>query len=299
LRTILKNRNNLLQGRESLKPLKILLLLVLTGTMLACTLSVNVPEIQTGVTETKTINENLIEGTNPLRISIQMGAGSLNIAPGATSSVEGTVDYNVMDWEPKITNSGNLIEITQSNTNTVGVPSGQIVNLWDIQLGSEPMELTISTGANEGTFDLSGLSLSRLSVSDGASKTNVTFSQPNPIVLEKLEYHTGASEVSLNGLGLAHIRNLEFYGGAGSYRIDLSGQIFEDMNVKISAGMSDFTLLIPKETHTIVTINGGLSNINASGTWTIKDSSYETGTGEPTITVNVDMAVGNLSLIQQ
>jgi hypothetical protein len=282
-----------------MKPLKIFLLLLLAGSLLACTLSVNVPEIRTGVTETKTINENGIAGTNPLRVSIQMGAGSLNITPGATSSVEGTVDYNVMDWEPKVINSGNLIEISQSNTNSVGVPNGQIVNLWDLQLGSEPLELSISTGANEGTFDLSGLSITRLTVSDGASKTNVIFSKPNPTVMEKLEYHTGASEVKLNGLGFAHLRNLEFYGGAGSYRIDLSGQLIEDLNVKISAGMSDVTLVVPKDTHTIVTINGGLSNINPTGTWTITGNSYETGQGEPTITVNIDMAVGNLSLLQQ
>jgi len=282
-----------------MKSMKFLLLLILVGTMLACTLSVNVPEIRTGVTETKTINENGIAGTNPLRVSIQMGTGSLNIAPGAESSVEGTVDYNVMDWEPKVTNSGNLIEISQSNTNSVGIPSGQIVNSWDLQLGPEPLELSISTGANEGTFDLSGLSLSRISISDGASKTNVIFSKPNPAVMEKLEYHTGASEVKLNGLGFAHLRNLEFYGGAGSYRIDFSGQLIEDMNVKVSAGMSDVTLVIPKDTHTIVTINGGLSNINANGTWTISGNSYETGTGQPTITINVDMAVGNLSLLQQ
>ncbi len=282
-----------------MKLVKIFLLLLLTGTTLACTLSINVPEIRTGVTETKTISENGIASSTPLRISIQMGAGSLNIKPGATSSVEGTVDYNVIDWEPKVINSGNMIEISQSNTNSVGIPSGQIVNLWDLQLGSEPMELSISTGANEGTFDLSGLSLSRLSISDGASKTNVIFSKPNPTVMEKLEYHTGASEVKLNGLGFAHLRNLEFYGGAGSYRIDLSGQLIEDMNVKVSAGMSDVTLVIPKDTHTIVTINGGLSNINATGTWTINGSSYETGTGQPTITIDVEMAVGNLSLLQQ
>lgn len=282
-----------------MKSLKLLLLLLLAASMLACTLSVNVPEIRTGVTETKNINENGTAGDNPLRVSIQMGAGSLNIAPGATSSIEGTIDYNVLDWEPKITNSGNLIEISQSNTNSVGVPSGQIVNRWDLQLGSKPMELSISTGANEGNFDLSGLSLTRLSISDGASKSNVVFSNPNPVVMEKLEYHTGASEVKLNGLGFAHLRNLEFSGGAGSYHIDFSGQLIDDMNVKVSAGMSDVTLVIPTGTHAIVTINGGLSNINPTGTWSINGNSYETGNGGPTITINVDMAVGNLSLIQQ
>jgi len=281
-----------------MRPIKIIILFTLILTMLACTVSVNVPEIRTGVTETKTIKENGNSGNNPLRISVQMGAGTLNINPGGTASVEGTVKYNVMDWEPKIVNSGDLIEISQANTSSVGIPNGQIVNTWDLQLGSNLMELTISTGANEGSFDLSGLAISRLSISDGASKTNVSFTQLNPVVLDKFEYHTGASEVTLKGLGFAHLRNLEFYGGAGSYHIDLTGELLDDMNVKVSSGMSDVTLVIPTDAHTIVSINGGISNINANGTWTISGNQYESGAGSPVINIDIEMAVGNLNLIQ-
>lgn len=282
-----------------MRPIKIFILITLILAMLACTLSVNVPEIRTGVTETKIIKESGNSGNNPLRILIQMGAGTLNINPGGTASIEGIVKYNVMDWEPKIVNSGGLIEISQSNTSSVGIPNGQIVNSWDLQLGSDPMELTISTGANEGSFDLSGLAISRLSISDGASKTNVSFTKPNPVVMEKFDYHTGASEVTLKGLGFARMRNLEFYGGAGSYHIDLTGNLLDDMNVKVSSGMSDVTIIVPSDAHTIVSVNGGISNINANGTWTISGNQYENGIGSPVITVNIEMAVGNLNLIQQ
>ena len=109
----------------------------------------------------------------------------------------------------------------------------------------------------------------RLTISDGASKTSVTFNEPNPVKMERLEYHTGASEVNLIGLGNAHVKEIEFNGGAGSYKLDFSGELKNDMNVRISAGMSDLTLTIPSDAHAIITINGGLSNINANGTWTI------------------------------
>ncbi len=282
-----------------MKPIKFFVLLLLAGSLIACSLSVNVPQIRTGVTETKTINETAGASSEPITITIEMGAGSLNIAAGAISTLEGTVDYNVANWEPIITNSGNAIKVTQPNTTSVGIPNGQIVNTWDLQFGSDPIELNISTGANEGAFDLSELAITHLRISDGASKTKITFNSLNPVQMEKLEYHTGASEVSLYGLGNARVNDIEFSGGAGSYLLDFSGENLNDINARISTGMCDLTLVIPADSHAIITINGGLSNINATGTWTINGSTYEVGTSGPTINVILDMAVGNLNLRQK
>ena len=282
-----------------MKPIKLTILLILAASLMACTLSVNVPKVRTGTTETMEINETATNGANPVELSIEMGAGSLTINPGATTIVQGTVDYNVADWAPKVTNSDGKIDISQANNSSVGIPDGQIVNKWDLRLGSVPINLSISTGANEGNFDLSGLSIENLTISDGASKTNITFDEPNPVVMERLQYHTGASEVNLMGLGNANVKEIEFSGGAGSYKLDFSGDLKEDVNVRISAGMSDLTLIIPTGTHAIVTLNGGLSNINANGTWTINGSTYETGSTGATIHVTLDMAVGNLNLIQE
>jgi len=266
---------------------------------MACTLSVNVPKVRTGTTETLEINEAATSGADPAELSIEMGAGTLTIKPGASSTVQGTVDYNVGEWLPRVSNTGNKIQISQTNNKSVGIPDGQIVNTWDLQLGSTPLDLSISTGANEGTFDLSGLSIILLTISDGASKTSVTFNEPNPVAMERLEYHTGASEVNLIGLSNAHVKDIEFNGGAGSYKLDFSGELKDDMNVRISTGMSDLTLTIPSGAHAVIIINGGLSNINANGTWTINGSTYETGSTGPTIYVTLDMAVGNLNLNQK
>ena len=62
--------------------------------------------------------------------------------------------------------------------------------------------------------------------------------------------------------------------------------------------VDDLTLTIPEGVHAVVTINGGLSNINANGTWNISSNRYECGSGGPTINITVEMAVGNLNLNQ-
>jgi hypothetical protein len=280
-----------------MKTIKILTLMLVLGLLMSCTFSVNVPKVRTGVTQTLEINENA--ASSPVMLKIEMGAGKLNLMGGASSLVEGTVLYNVDAWVPEIENDAAGITLSQTNTSTVGLPDGQIINEWDLKLGSAPINLSIASGAYEGSLDLSGIALTRLSIADGASKSTVTFNTPNPVEMEMLEYRTGASEVNLIGLGNATVDDVVFTGGAGSYELDFSGESGNDINVRISAGMSDIKLIIPANMQATITVNGGLSNINASGTWTINGNTYSSGSTGPTIRITVDMAVGNLNLIKE
>ncbi len=280
-----------------MKTIKILSLILVLGLLMSCTFSVNVPKVRTGVTQTLEINEN--GSSSPMMIKIEMGAGKLDLSGGATNTVEGSVLYNVDAWVPMIENEADEITLSQTNTSTVGLPDGQIINEWDLKLGPAPIDLSIASGAYEGSLDLSGISLTRLSIADGASKSTVTFNTPNPVEMEMLDYRTGASEVNLVGLGNAAVDDVVFTGGAGSYELDFSGVSGNDINVHISAGMSDITLTIPANMQATITVNGGLSNINANGTWTINGNTYTSGSSGPTIRITVDMAVGNLNLIKK
>jgi hypothetical protein len=282
-----------------MKILKIGLLVLVLLSLMACSLSVNVPEVRTGVTQTLEVNEPNPDSSPSAVVNIEMGAGTLKLSAGATSVIQGTVEYNVDVWKPVITRDGASITISQKNTTNVGIPDGQIKNVWNLKLGSIPMALTISTGAYEGTLDLSGLSITNLSVSDGASKSTIEFNTLNPVEMQLLQYKTGASDVDLIGLGNANVSEVVFDSGVGSYGLDFSGGQTKDMNVRINSGMSDLTLTIPPNVRSVITVTGGLSNVNAGGTWTISGSTYQSGTSGPVINITVSMAVGNLTLVQK
>jgi hypothetical protein len=282
-----------------MKILKIGSIILLLTTLMACSLTVNVPEVRTGVTQTLAVNEAYPSEPTSVAVNIEMGAGTLKLSSGAASLMQGTIEYNVDTWKPVITREGTSVTISQKNTTNVGIPNGQIKNIWDLKLGSAPMELSISTGAYEGALDLSGLSITNLSITDGASKSSIGFDSLNPVEMNLLQYKTGASEVDINGLGNANVNEVTFDGGVGSYGLDFSGDLKKDMNVRINSGMSDLTLTIPVNVRSNITINGGLSNINANGTWTIAGSTYQSGTTGPMINININMAVGNLTLIQK
>jgi hypothetical protein len=282
-----------------MKKLKIASLVLIAFTLMACSFTVNVPSVNTGVTNTLEIKEAALTGVDINQVSIEMGAGTLGIAKGAADLIDGTVKYNVETWKPEITRSTNRITLSQKNTSNVGIPDGDIKNDWNLQFGDAPIDLTINAGAYEGKLDLSGLSISNLQISDGASKATVQFNTLNPVEMDEFTYKTGASNVELMGLGNANTKNIHFDSGVGSYTLDFSGDIQNDMFVRIQSGMSDITIVIPENARAKVELTNGLSNVDANGTWTISGSSYECGTSGPLITIDLDMAVGNLQLKQQ
>jgi hypothetical protein len=288
-------------GEKEMKPVFVLITLVLLASTLACSFSVNVPNIDTGPTQTLELDESLVTSTNVTKLTIEMAAGNLNIDPAADDKLSGRVDYNVPVWNPTITRNTDSLTISQGHDNAVGNISGNdIINDWDLQVGNQvALDLTVNAGAYKGRLDLSGLMLRRLEINDGASDGDVKFNVPNPETMEKLVYRTGASKVNLYGLANANFTDMSFDGGAGDYLLDFSGTLNQDATVSIHTGVSAMTIIIPAGMHAVITNNGAISNVTPVGTWTVSNNVYEaTGEGH-TLTINIDLAVGSLKLVRQ
>jgi len=272
-------------------------ILALTVATLACSFTVNAPQVKTIDTQKLDVNEPVPAGVAGAEVVVEMGAGKLNINSGATGLVEGTIHYNVFGWAPTITNADGKVTIHQGRVDNLKIPGDNIINEWDLSLGKFPTDLTISAGAYEGRIDLSGVALTNLNISDGASKATVEFNSLNPVEMASLSYKTGASQVEIYGIGNANVSNVSFDGGAGDYKLDFTGILQRDINVTIKSGVSKITVVIPPDVPAVVTVEGGLNNISPRGTWSITGSVYEkTGTG-PKVNISVDMGVGSLDLI--
>jgi hypothetical protein len=279
----------------------LLIILVLLASTLACGLSVNVPTVETGTTQTLELNETLPSGSDVTKLAVEMAAGNLNIEPSADDKLSGRVDYNVASWNPTITIDTGSLTISQGHDNAIGNVSGNdIINDWDLRIGNQvALDLTINAGAYKGRLDLSGLKLRRLEINDGASDGDVKFNVPNPEVMEKLVYRTGASKVNLYGLANANFTDMSFDGGAGDYLLDFSGTLNQDATVSIHTGVSALTIIIPDGMHAVITNNGAISNVTPVGTWTVNGSSYEAAGEGHTLTINIDLAIGSLKLVHQ
>ena len=274
-------------------------ILVLFLVQTACSFHISLPVTQkTGPTITDEINVPLpADATQPVDLSLKFGAGILKLHPGAEALVSGTATYNVDDFKPTVTANGSTVSIVQGNWRLTGIPDiTNIKNEWDLSLGGVPFALTIDAGAYHAEYELGGLALTNLTISDGASDTKLNFASPNPEEMALLKYGTGASNVSLIGLGNANFASLEFSSGAGNYTLDFSGQLQRDGSIHIGTGVSNLTLVIPSGIPVQITVDGGLSNVSLGSGWTRNGNVYtQPGTG-PQLTFVVEIGAGNLTI---
>ncbi len=247
--------------------------------------------------------EEPLGGSAVMEVVVKMGAGSLGVEPGAPGLLSGVIRYNVASWKPTVKRSESRLTIEQGSPRSFATWPGSITNQWQLRLGKAPLALVVTAGAYDGRYELGGLTLTSLHIKDGAAKARVTFSEPNPGRLQKFDYETGASTVTLNGLGNANFELLEFTGGAGEYTLDFSGELRMDGRVRVKTGASKVRLVIPAGVAVQVHVEGSLNDVSTEGTWTKTDKIYRTeipeGPVKGDLDIVVELSVGKLELVVQ
>jgi hypothetical protein len=271
---------------------------ILLFSSLACSIGLPFNTAKTGETEVFTIDEEDSTASN-VKLTFAMGAGKFTLQPGAKKLVEGTVTYNISELKPVIERGVGSLYIHQDfNWDKIPIDPDNTINEWNLKLGSTPMDLTINGGAYEANFDLSGLAITDLDVNEGASSTEITFSQPNPETIERISYHTGASQVKITGLANANFKEMNFSSGAGSYTLDFSGTLRQDANVTINSAVSEVKIIVPVGMNAQVDVQEGVSNVDINGTWTSINNVYSTSGSGPVLYIKIQMGLGNVVLDQ-
>lgn len=277
-------------------------ILVLALSTLACSVSINLPfqEIETGPTVTDDLFAALPDGETA-EVVLEFAAGELYISPGAEDALlSGEAAYNVEEFAPELVVNGSRVTLTQGDLDFDFIPvnfDNDFKNEWDLQFATGvPMSLRIDAGAYLGDFDLGGLALEELRIRDGASDVRVDFSEPNPVEMDTLRYDTGASNVELYNLCNANFSKMYFTGGVGNYVLDFSGDFQRDATVEITAGLGNLVIEVPEGMNVVVKLDGGLTSVNYSSDFSRRGSAYEQSGDGPTLTINIDMGAGNLTL---
>ena len=280
----------------------LLFLTIFVITSLACSLGLpQVSRIQTGATQTFTLNEPRPSTDAVQNVNLKMGMGEFQLVGGAELLLEGEVLYNVEEWRPNVTTEDNSLTITQGEEDdpVSGLPGEDIINEWTVRLGDVPMNLSLRAGAYDGTLDLSGLRLQRLDVQDGASSSEIRFDTLNLEEMQSLTYHSGASKVTFLGLANANFTQMTFEAGAGEYIFDFSGDLQRDATVNIKVGLSNVQILVPAGISAMVFVDDRLDSVSTEGAWIKESDHYVNDGGGSQLTINVDMGVGSVRLANQ
>jgi serine/threonine protein kinase len=258
------------------------------------------PTVVVTDTVTEEIRVPVPNTSEPVELALTFEAGHLVMSPGAEEAlIEGTVTYNVDRLKPEVVTRGHEVSLHPAGSlGLTGLSRTDIQNDWDLQLAAVPLALNITAKGMEGEVELGGLALTELTVGQGAARFDLSFSAPNQVEMEMLEFGGGASSASLTGLANANVRDILFSGGAGSYVLDFSGELQDRIEATVEVGLSTVTIVIPEERAATVSITDGeMANIQARDSWEQQnDTTYILpGTG-PEVEIEVQMGPGNLEL---
>ena len=274
------------------------ILLVVFLITTACGFTINLPEPRT---PEPTVTDEIqvdVPSSGEARLTLNFGAGELHLEPGAQDLlVDGTAEYNYSQIKPIIKTNGNEVSISAGEGKFETFPNFQdLTNRWDFKLGSIPTNLTIESGAYTGDFEFGGLSLTGLTIKDGASSVTAKFSKPNKSEMSILRYETGASTVKLIGLGNANFSTLDFSSGAGDYTLDFTGELKRSATATIDSGLCNITLIIPEGVHAVVTVDGGVTEVTTGSGWSQSGDTYTQEGDGPTLTIVINIGAGSLTL---
>jgi hypothetical protein len=269
--------------------------LVLAVASMACGFNIDMPRMPTLGPEVTDEISVPIPDTDEVSLHLTFGAGEMTLAPGAKKLVEGTATYNYAAFKPEVNIDGGDVEIKMSDIKSF--PSFEnLKNQWDLKLGDTPMDLTIESGAYDGTFEFGGLALNNLAIKDGAANVELAFSDPNLVEMSTFKYETGASNVKMSGLANANFSIFDFSSGAGDYTLDFSGELQRDASIKISSGFSNIIVVVPEDVDAVVTVDSGASNVSAGPGWSKSGDIYKQKGEGPTLTFVIEIGAGNVTL---
>ena len=255
--------------------------------------------IKTGATQTANIQVPMPEASTGVELNLEFPAGELKLSPGISGYLaSGTATYNVADFEPKIKTAPPTYYLQVGDLKVEGISTcpDNIKNTWDLQLANMPMSLHIKAGGYDGRFELGGLSLEKLAISDGGSDFRGAFSAPNNVEMTSFTYHTGAGTTELKGLANANFSQMTFTSGPGSYVLSFDGDLQRDASITIDSSMSTINLIVPDGINAQVKFDGNLSSANADNGWEQNGSVYTHAGNGPTLTIAVTIKTGTLNL---
>jgi len=165
---------------------------------------------------------------------------------------------------------------------------------------ARPFDLVFEVGANEGSADLGGLPITRLSLKHGAGKQSINFSSPNPQAMDQLTVTAGATDLEIRNLANASFAEMFAEGGAATFRLDFSGTLARDAAVRVTTGMAAVELNVPATTSATITTETTLGSAEVGDGFMKKGGAFCNEAAlagkTPTLTIRASVAMGSIRL---
>ena len=229
-----------------------------------------------------------------LSVVVRHNAGQFNIRPARDSvRYRASLRYDARAVEPiyrYAADSGTLRIGTRERSGGKSRDGRRVADL-DLALGgSGPLAIDVRAGAAASVLDLSGLPITSLYVSSGASDTRVRFDQPNPVRMKSLTLSTGAASIVADRLGNANAEEIVVRSAVGEIELDFSGSWQNDTELRAEVTLGALTIRVPADIGVHVTTSRVLASFSHNGL-SSRDGAY--------VSANWDSAAHKLRIYAQ
>ncbi|HTP80458.1 MAG TPA: hypothetical protein VMM57_08650 [Bacteroidota bacterium] len=167
--------------------------------------------------------------------------------------------------------------------------------------GDLPVSFDVELGAGRGNIDLSGLQVSDLKVSTGASSVSLTCDEPNKIAAEDINIESGVSKFTATNLCNTNFRRLKFSGGVGAYRLDFGGKLHQSADARVEVGLGSVSVTVPRAIATkLLYDEGWLSSFDVDDDFTKERNgvylSVDRKEDEPMLSIQIESGLGSVKV---
>ena len=173
---------------------------------------------------------------------------------------------------------------------------------WDLKfIDTVPLDIDISAGAIKGNFDFTGMKIRNLSIETGASKTFISFDEPNPIRMEEFHLSFGLAKFRGKHLLNANFEEMIIEGGIGKSTLDFTGEVIDKSFVQMELGVSSTTIILPRNVGVKIYAEVSFfTSFDTNDLIEVDDDVYESpnwGTAEGELVIEIEAAIGFVEFI--
>jgi len=150
--------------------------LLLAAAVIALTACGGSSSIETSSTSADLVTDPIhldAAGVDSAAINLKMGVGELTVSGGATSLVDGKLEYNVPAWKPKIVQSkdGHSAHLSIEQPSSDKSSGGNKKNRWTLQVADNtPVTFEIECGVGTAKLNLGSLQLRGVTLNVGVGE---------------------------------------------------------------------------------------------------------------------------------
>lgn len=277
---------------------------------LACAVPIPTTAPLTVIETVDQVQSVALDGAERAEVRLRLLSKRLVVRPGdGVGLLRGHFRYNVEEWTPSVKQTADegttKVTIGQGIGSQIPLStSDDYINEWEIDLGyGVPIDLGVDIGAGSAELDLSGLSISDLSMTTGSADVSLVFNSPNPEPLGTLRLTSGTGKFVASGLGNANFDRISVLGGTGTVNLDFGGNLQRSAVVDVKAGAGKIDIRVPAALGVRLTFSGTpVSSVETIGFAEQSHNVYVNdayGTATLTLSINVTAGVGAITLISQ